>query len=179
MEQLKASLPARLQFSKLNPENSSQVSDILRRNLGVFDDVGSVLASSFRRVSNLEKFYGIESDSEYFVLSDRDSGEILGGVGVGALAGLPISEGVGEIRELVIEETYRGCGLGGQLIEQALEHARSVGFSRIYLEITPQMNSARRLFEKYGFRPVSSEAGSSSKNPACDVATYYLLESLK
>lgn len=151
--------------------------EIIRRNLQVYEEAGSVLASTFRR---LESFHGIycAAGARYLVAKDQvREGLCVGGVGVGPLQGLPPDEGVGEIRDLVLEEPYRGRGIGTRLLKRALEEARKFGYRRLYLETTPQMHNARQLFLRFGFRPVTG--GGSGKADQIDrLPCYFVLEDL-
>jgi N-acetylglutamate synthase-like GNAT family acetyltransferase len=165
-----------LQIDRLKAEQADDVADLVVRNLGVFEDVGSVLASAFRRTQNILNTYA-QDGAVYFVLTDaRHPQQILGGAGIGPLHGLPASEGIGEIRELVIDDRYRGKGLGKHLLAHCLEQAHLMGYSRIYLETTPQMVHARHLFENFGFRPIRHAPASQkkSKDVQEDFACYYL-----
>lgn len=169
-----------MNINKISSELADEVADLIMRNLGVFEEVGSVLASAFRRTAAILSTYA-QDGSGYFVMTDPLEGHrLIGGAGVGPLAGLPASEGIGEIRELVIDERFRGKGYGKTLLFFCLQQARELGYKRIYLETTPQMLHARHLFEAFGFRPIT-HAPSKSQKPKPDtevLACYYLLESL-
>ena len=102
----------------------------------------------------------------------------MGGVGIGPLQGLPPEEGVGEIRDMVLEEIYRGRGIGSRLLKRAIEEARKLGYGRLYLETTPQMHNARQLFLRFGFRPVTG--GAKEKADLMErLPCYFVLEVLK
>ena len=45
----------------------------------------------------------------------------------------------------------RKLGLGRRLVEQVIEHARSIGCSRVYLTTTSAQESAVRLYLRMGF----------------------------
>jgi ribosomal protein S18 acetylase RimI-like enzyme len=45
----------------------------------------------------------------------------------------------------------RGRGYGRQLMQVAIEHARSIGIERLHLSVTPDNHTARELYEKLGF----------------------------
>jgi putative acetyltransferase len=152
-------------------------SEIIRRNLQVYEEAGSVIASTFRRLESFHAVYTSEG-ARYLVAKDQvREGLCIGGVGVGPLQGLPHGEGVGEIRDLVLEESYRGRGIGTRLLKRALEEARKFGYQRLYLETTPQMHNARQLFLRFGFRPVTS--GSSGKVDQIErLPCYFVLEDL-
>lgn len=164
----------------LNAQTEPCVRDLIRRNLQHYDEAGSVLASTFRRLGDLINVYR-QPGSRFFVLRDLkvDSQPCIGAAGIGSLHGLPPSEGAGELRDLVLDESYRGQGLGARLIKRCIEEARALGYERLYLETTPQMEKAQKLFIRFGFRPVTQASGEpvplhASKAIPC----YYILDRL-
>lgn len=161
----------------LSSEQTEGVVNMIRQHLASYEEAGSVLAASFRRLANFYETYTSEG-AIYYVLT-TDKGVPIGGVGLGPLAGLPKSEGIGEIRELVLEKTYRGQGMGAALLKAALGGAEAIGYKQIYLETTPEMSHARKLFERYGFHPIK-QMSKEPKPPrqeephqAADMACYY------
>ena len=153
-------------------------SDLIRRNLLGYEEVGSVLAATFRRLSDLISVYNREG-SRFFVLrQSSSSNSCIGGAGIGSLHGLPPSEGLGEVRDLVLEESYRGQGLGARLLKRCVEEAKTLGYKRLYLETTPQMEKAQKLFIRFGFRPVTqAHIDLRSKAPE-SIPCYFILEDL-
>ena len=164
----------------LNAQSEPCVSALIRRNLQHYDEAGSVLAATFRRLANLTQVY-CQPGSRFFVLRDIkvESQPCIGAAGIGSLHGLPPSEGAGELRDLVLDENYRGRGIGARLIKRCIEEAKALGYQRLYLETTPQMEKAQKLFIRFGFRPVTQ--ASSEPVPLRESHTipcYYILESL-
>src|SRR5690606_14745968 len=154
------------------------VKDLIRRNLQGYEEAGSVLAATFRRLHDLLRTYQVEG-ARFFVLRDvREDGAIIGGAGIGSLHGLPLSEGVGEVRDLVLEEAYRGRGLGARLLKRCVDEAKSMGYKRLYLETTPQMEKAQKLFLRFGFRPVTQAQADMRSNLDDKVPCYFILEDL-
>lgn len=53
---------------------------------------------------------------------------------------------------MYVTPSHRGRGLGGQLLDAAIEHARSAeGIEWIFLGVTTAAPAARRLYERAGF----------------------------
>jgi putative acetyltransferase len=69
---------------------------------------------------------------------------------VGTLSAIPMGEAL-YLRGMAVDPTARGGGIGRELLECAEGHALRNGFERLYLNTTPFLESAIRLYEKYGF----------------------------
>ena len=169
----------RIVIEKLSAASVPAMVELIRRNLEPFEESGNVLGATFRRLENLDEVYR-EEGACFFVA--RDSGEAdaayIGGVGLGPLHGLPASEGFGEIRDLVLEKSYRGRGIGAKLLEMSIDKAISIGYEKLYLETVPNMVTARRLFQRFGFRPVTAKLKGTlvPPPPTGGIDCYYLLE---
>jgi GNAT superfamily N-acetyltransferase len=57
-----------------------------------------------------------------------------------------------KVRLLLVEPKARGLGLGRSLMEQAIEFARSKGYSRVILYTQSVLQPARKLYHSCGFR---------------------------
>ena len=145
-------------IEKLSVASSQFIVDLIRRNFEPFEEAGNVIAATFRRLENINEVYGGEG-AHFFVARDSsvDGNRYIGGVGLGPLHGLPASEGFGEIRDLVLEKDYRGRGIGAKLLRMSIDKSIALGYEKLYLETTPNMVTARRLFQGFGFRPVTSK----------------------
>ncbi len=64
------------------------------------------------------------------------------------------------LRWFIIAEAYQGRGLGNRLMEEAVSFCKSKGFSRVYLTTFAGLDTARHLYEKFGFRLCAEEDGS-------------------
>ena len=72
-----------------------------------------------------------------------------------------MSTGAGEahVLNLCIAETYRGKGIGGQLLAHLLEFARSLGVHEAFLEVRPSNTAAIRLYQSQGFAQIGMRRG--------------------
>jgi putative acetyltransferase len=60
-----------------------------------------------------------------------------------------------EMKRLWVRPKFRGRSVGLFLAEGLIAHARSVGYTAIYLDTVPDaMRSASRIYQKLGFKPV-------------------------
>jgi N-acetylglutamate synthase-like GNAT family acetyltransferase len=88
------------------------------------------------------------------------------GAAPGELAGfcalLPyVDENAGEIAGLYTITRFQGEGIGGRLVTHMIEEGQKRGFSYLFAITTQE--GAQRLFERHGFRRVSSEDVAASK----------------
>lgn len=102
--------------------------------------------------------------STYFVV--EMDGEIVGGAGVYPTPNLP--EGWCELVKLYLLPNTRGKGLGRLLIEKCFDAAKVMGYTNIYLESMPELNTALGLYEKLGFTCLPGQLGSSG-HFGCDI----------
>jgi putative acetyltransferase len=96
----------------------------------------------------------------------EEDGVILGGCGVYPTPGLP--EGCAELVKFYLSAAKRGKGIGRNLMEKAIESARDMGYSSIYLESMPELGKAISLYERAGFRFIPAQLGKSG-HFGCDI----------
>lgn len=158
------------------PRDEADLINLLRRNLEPFEEAGSVLAATYRRLAALRACYTAEG-TVLLVVRELASGQCAGCVGLGPLAGLPYSEGIGEIRDLVIDERFRRRGLARRLLAMIFAEARRLAYRRLYLETTPEMEKAQALFRSFGFRPVLDQRKKGRE--LCEtLPCYFMLDQL-
>lgn len=72
----------------------------------------------------------------------------------GVVAGYAIALAVAdeaEILNLAVHPKFRGRGIGGSLLDSALDQAKSRGAEQIYLEVRESNDAARKLYAAKGF----------------------------
>ena len=78
-----------------------------------------------------------------------------------------------ELVKYYLAESERGKGTGRQLMELCIASARKLGYKKLYIESMPHFSKAVRIYEKLGFRKLSSPLGNSG-HTTCDI--WMLLE---
>lgn len=86
-------------------------------------------------------------------------GRIVGGGGIFPTDGLPTD--TCELVKMYLLPEARGTGLGKQLIEMAMETARSFGFQKMYLETMPELKPALAVYARFGFEYLDQPMGNS------------------
>lgn len=155
--------------------DEQEVISLIKRNMESFEESDSVLTATFRRLNNLYEIY-CQEGGRLFV-AKTGQGVCVACAGIGPLHGLPLSEGVGEVRDLVVNEEFRGQGIGSRLLHRCIDEAKVMGYHRLYLETSKHMINARKLFLRTGFRPVTESNAVASMNQ--DLPCYFLMESLQ
>lgn len=73
------------------------------------------------------------------------------------------SETMGEgarLRWFILDPAYQGQGLGNRLMSEAVSFCQQKGFRRIHLTTFAGLESARHLYDKYGFQVCAEADGS-------------------
>ena len=73
---------------------------------------------------------------------------------VGCAALIPAGEGVFELSKMAVDAAERGRGIGRQLLATALERARELGTTSLFLVSNSRLAPAVGLYESVGFRHV-------------------------
>ncbi len=93
----------------------------------------------------------------YFVLEHKN--KVVGG---GGIAQLDNFEGnTCELQKMYFMPIARGKGLGTKMITACLDKAKELGFDNCYLETLPYMESAVKLYKKYGFESLDKPMGNT------------------
>ena len=73
---------------------------------------------------------------------------------VGTIAIKDYGRNRGYLKRMFIDKEFRGSGLAQKMLRHALSHAKSKGFSAVYLATVKKMKAAIRFYEKNGFRRI-------------------------
>jgi putative acetyltransferase len=119
-----------------------------------FGAVGEGYSIMDPEVSRMSAAYA-DDRSAYFVIVRRR--EVLGGGGIGPLAGAP--DDTCELRKMYFLPELRGRGMGRRLLDVCLAEARARRYRSCYLETLARMTTARAMYESAGFQPVARPMG--------------------
>jgi diamine N-acetyltransferase len=65
------------------------------------------------------------------------------------------ADGCGEIDSMFVEEHFRGCGIGSELVRRALGWLDSVGASSKVVTVAHGNERALAFYKRFGFHPLS------------------------
>ena len=62
-----------------------------------------------------------------------------------------IDKEICEMKRLYVRPNYRGKGLGNELVDRIIYDAKAIGYKYMVLDTLPFLDSAIRMYKKYGF----------------------------
>ncbi len=96
-----------------------------------------------------------ELPGEYAPPNGRLLLAVVDGVIAGCVALRSLGSGACEMKRLFVRPTYRGQGLGWELVESIVEEAREIGYERMRLDTLPgKMDQAIEMYRSLGFREI-------------------------
>jgi putative acetyltransferase len=143
-------------FRKIEQKDNRELAEVIRKVFREFkiDKPGTVYFDP--TTDNLYKLFNIPG-CEYWIA--EEGGVIVGGCGVYPTPGLP--EGCAELVKLYLSSAHRGQGIGWSLMEKTFDSARKLGYNQLYLESLPELEKALSLYERAGFKYLTSAMGNS------------------
>ena len=95
----------------------------------------------------------LESAQTIFLVAEDDAGVV-----IGYAIALAVADEA-EILNLAVQPHRRGHGIGGKLLDGAIERVRELGAEQVYLEVRESNDAARRLYAARGFDEISRRRG--------------------
>lgn len=132
---------SKLDHTKIQPKDIDAINKLLKQ---MSPDVQPINAS---KIENMISTY----NALIHMAVDEETAEIIG------IATLLHNEKFvakfGTIEDVVVDERYRGQGIGKRLTEILIENGKVIGLSRIELSSRPHRIAANALYKKLGFEP--------------------------
>ncbi len=143
-------------FRTIEEKDNKEIAELIRKVFREFkiDRPGTVYFDP--TTDNLFKLFSTPG-SEYRIA--EEDGIIIGGCGLFPTPGLP--EGCAELVKLYLSATQRGKGTGWQLVDKTIVSAKGLGYKQLYLESLPELSKAISLYERIGFKHLSTPLGNS------------------
>ncbi|WP_373756387.1 GNAT family N-acetyltransferase [Streptococcus ferus] len=149
-------------ISKMAPEDNENLANLIRTSLEAEGLAIPGTAYTDPQLDDLYHYYqGIDRAGYWVIKKDKT---VVAGVGLA-----PITDTVCELQKLYTDKTYCKQGYGSQLLTFVLEEARKFGYKQVYLETTPRLASAVRLYEAYGFQTLPAPLPDASSHSSMDL----------
>jgi putative acetyltransferase len=132
-----------LEIRRASPEDAAAIAEVLHESF-----------VEFRALYTDGGFAATTPGTEQVLMRMREGPvwvALRKGVVLGTAAAVVKGESI-YIRGMAVLPNARGLGTGAELLRQIEVWAGSEGYTRLFLSTTPFLNSAIRLYERYGFR---------------------------
>jgi N-acetylglutamate synthase-like GNAT family acetyltransferase len=143
----------------ITPEDNEAVARLIVDTLAEFEYVEDCPAND-PEVNHMARYIAQAPYARFYVLEDPETKQVVGCGGFEPLKGFQGHERICELIKFYVRADFRDHGLGGQLLQQALHDARTMGYDTMYYEVTPRLFS-KSLFERLGFFFVEDKLGNN------------------
>lgn len=137
-----------MEYRPIAPRDDARLAAIVRASLIEHDLALPGTAYFDPELDHLSEFFLSEPSSRYYEVVVDDADRVLGGVG---LAPLEWDPDCAELQKLYVSSEARRNGLGRTLVERDIQHAREMGYARMYLETHTNLVAAIELYRRCGF----------------------------
>ena len=144
------------QIRKIRATDNESLAHIIRSVMPEFGAVGPGYAIEDPEVDNMYETYSGDRTAFYVV---EFKSQVMGGAGIAPLAGA--GHKICELRKMYFLKKLRGLGAGNELLRICLNTAREMNYTQCYLETLTHMDSAKTLYEKFDFKPLTQPMGST------------------
>lgn len=146
----------RVQIRLIEKNDNAVVADIIRLVMTEFQAVGCGYSINDSEVEDMHNAYAGVNSAFYVVVLN---GVVLGCGGFGPLTGA--DQDTCELRKMYFKSELRGLGVGTKLLKLCLDTAAKAGFQQCYLETKDNMERARHLYGKHGFKYLDEPMGNT------------------
>ena len=120
----------------------------------IVNDINKLLpqlrGERMQEMGSLDDLKAIVGDSTAALIVAQDAGKTIG------MATLYMMKKFGKyggyVEDVVVDENYRGQGVGEKLMRELIVEAKKAGLTYMYLTSRPDRIAAHRLYEKLGFK---------------------------
>ncbi len=84
---------------------------------------------------------------------------------VGTVGLQRFDEETADMRRMYVPQQYRGQGIGEALVQGIMQKAKSMGYTRMILDVSESQTAARRVYKAAGFRDADGFGFSPLKGP--------------
>lgn len=143
-------------FRKIQPEDNQPLSKLIK---DVFIEFGINRPGTVYDDPTTDHLFELfqTEKSSYWVA--EENAENLGGCGVFPTVSLP--NDCGELVKFYLSSSARGKGIGKILLQIVLNLSKDLKYKQLYLENFPELESAVKIYRKYGFKKLKKPLGNS------------------
>lgn len=81
----------------------------------------------------------------------------------------PVGSSTGYIRSVIVDEEFRGQGVGKLLISEAIKYLNEMNVDQILINVRSKTERAKQLYEKMGFKEVYTVMSYGAKGEESDL----------
>lgn len=145
-----------IEYRKIQPSDNKIIAEIITSIMKEFkEDPKGTIVEDPTLQTMYENF--TQGKGVYYVALEDN--KILGGSGINQLDGT--TEKICELQRMFLLPESRGKGIGKKLMDMCLEAAKDFGYERVYLETLDNMDAARKLYLKSGFKFIEKPLGNT------------------
>lgn len=159
-----------IEIRAIQPGDNQPLAAVIRSVMAEFKADPATTILSDPTLDHMYENYQTAKAAYYVAFSGK---QLAGGCGIKALDGS--TENICELQRLFLHPAARGKGIGKQLMELCLQKAVEFGYEEIYLETLQDMQSAKALYQQYGFQAICQPKGNTGHG-GCDV---WMVKSLR
>ena len=152
-----------MQIREIRQEDNTELARVIR---SILEEHGVARPGTVYTDPTTDALFELfqEEGSVYFVALDE--GKIIGGCGIFPTVGLP--SGMSELVKLYLLDSYRGKGIGKELMMRSIEFAKSFRYKSLYLETMDELSNAIQLYNNLGFKTIDGPLGETG-HFACEI----------
>ena len=141
----------------IEADDNKRLANIIRTSLEEFNANKPGTAYFDESTDHLFETFKNEHRAAYFVATMNS--EVVGGAGIYPTEDLPA--GTVELVKMYINSKARGKGIAKLLMQRVLKTAKQKGYTNIYIETMPELDTAIKFYEKTGFDYLPAALGNS------------------
>jgi len=102
---------------------------------------------------DIRNHYNKDDGECFWIVELKNNSQIIGTVALRKLKESKFSDtsDFAELKRMFLSKEYRGQGIGQQMLETALNFAKKVGYSKVFLYSSKDLTDSRKLYLKNGF----------------------------
>ena len=102
---------------------------------------------------DIRNHYNKDDGECFWIVELKNNSQIIGTVELRKLKESKFSDtsDFAELKRMFLSKEYRGQGIGQQMLETALNFAKKVGYSKVFLYSSKDLTDSRKLYLKNGF----------------------------